>query len=106
MKELQNTVLKYINGLFKKDNSKGKAIQTRLLPTELESYARQVSTPIQRYTKSELARLYNRRVPTLMSWINNNKDLIRELEGRGYKKSSKESKKEHVLLIFAYLGEP
>jgi len=99
-------VLKYINGLFKKDNTKSKTIQTRPLLSELESYARQVSTPIQRYTKSELARLYNRRVPTLMSWINNNKDLIRELEDRGYKKSSKEFKKEHVLLIFAYLGEP
>ena len=106
MKRLQNIVLKYINGLFKKVNSKSQSFQTRLLPTELESYARQVSTPIQRYTKSELARLYNRRVPTLMSWINNNKDLIRELEERGYKKSSKEFKKEHVLLIFSYLGEP
>ena len=67
-----------------------KAIQAKPLPSEMENYAEQFSTPIKRYTKSELARLYNRRVPTLMSWINNNKDLIRELEDRGYKKTLKE----------------
>jgi hypothetical protein len=78
----------------------------RYSPAELETFAKKVETPIRRYTKSELALLYNRSVATLMSWINQHELLLDELKKSGYKKSLKEFRKEHVLLIFAYLGEP
>ncbi|MCK5168415.1 MAG: DUF4248 domain-containing protein, partial [Bacteroidales bacterium] len=109
MKKFRNTVLKYIRILFIRDNNpqsilpmKGK----RYTHAELENFAKKLETPVQRYTKSELALLYNRSVATLMSWINQHEILLDELRNRGYKKTLKEFRKEHVLLIFAYLGEP
>lgn len=109
MKKSRITVPKYIRILFKMDKKpmcvlpkKGK----RYAPTELENFAKKFETPVQRYTKSELAILYNRSVATLMSWINQHEILLDELKSIGYKKSLKEFRKEHILLIFAYLGEP
>ena len=109
MRKFQNTVQKYIRILFKKDNNpqpilaeKGK----KYTPAEIEDLAKKFETPLQRYTKSELAGLYNRTVVTLMSWINQHKILSEELNARGYRKTQREFTKEHVLLIFAYLGEP
>jgi hypothetical protein len=78
----------------------------RYSPSELENFAKKFETPVQRYTKSELSNLYNRSVATLMSWINQHKILLDELKNNGYKKSLKEFRKEHVILIFTYLGEP
>jgi len=96
-------VLKFINRLFKEDDLGGNIkgiLQNRMGP------AMCFETPVKRYTKSELAMLYKRTVPTLMNWINDNPELIEALSRLGYKKSQKEFRKEHVRLIFTYLGEP
>jgi hypothetical protein len=96
-------VQKFIRKLFRRDNPI--IVRQVNFPIEVkpDSY---FETPVKRYTKSELARLYNRKVETLMSWINDNPDLIGALKASGYKKSHKEFRKEHVRLIFTFLGEP
>lgn len=50
--------------------------------------------------------MYNRRVQTFMTWVQNNKPLLNELKRTGYRKLAKEFTKKQVLLIFSYLGEP
>ena len=94
---------KLIKKLFKRDNPVINRQINLSIEIKPDSY---FETPIKRYTKSELARLYNRKVETLMSWINDNPELIGALKAQGYKKSHKEFRKEHVRLIFTYLGEP
>lgn len=66
----------------------------------------QINTPVKRYTKSELAGLYNRSVSTVMIWMNDHPELIQLLKETGYKKSQKVFKKAQVQLIFEHLGEP
>lgn len=61
---------------------------------------------VKRYTKSELAALYNRPVSTLMRWINKDIELTEALNQTGYNRFQKEFKKEQVRLIFMHLGEP
>lgn len=103
MKKLLNTVQRLIRRLFRRDNLLKIQFVNRPVEVKPDSY---FETPVKRYTKSELARLYNRKVETLMSWINDNPELIQSLKASGYKKSHKEFRKEHVRLIFTYLGEP
>lgn len=61
---------------------------------------------VKRYTKSELASLYNRPVNTLMRWINKDYELTEALRQTGYNRFQKEFKKEQVRIIFKHLGEP
>lgn len=61
---------------------------------------------VKRYTKSELASLYNRQVSTLMRWIYQDDELTEALHQTGYKRFQKEFKKEQVRIIFKHLGEP
>jgi hypothetical protein len=103
MKKLLNTVQEFIKKLFKRDNPVRYQHVSFPIEVKPDSY---FETPIKRYTKSELAGLYNRKVETLMSWINDNPELIGALKALSYKKSHKEFRKEHVRLIFTYLGEP
>lgn len=92
-----------IRRLFRRDNPLISHHVNYHIEKKPDSY---FETPVKRYTKSELARLYNRKVETLMSWINDNPELIGVLKAQGYKKYHKEFRKEHVRLIFTYLGEP
>lgn len=103
MKKSLNTVQRLIRRLFRKDNPLRIHYVNRPVEVKPDSY---FETPVKRYTKSELAGLYNRKVETLMSWINDNPELIGALKAQGYKKYHKEFRKEHVRLIFTYLGEP
>lgn len=61
---------------------------------------------VKRYTKSELAALYNRPVNTLMRWIYKDDELMQALAQTGYDRFQKEFKKEQVRIIFRHLGEP
>lgn len=68
---------------------------------------------IRTYGKSELALLYfpeantsHTAVNHLMSWVNRCKDLKRELEKAGYKKTAKYFTPKEVTKIVEYLGYP
>ena len=109
MIKLQNTVQRYIRKLFKRDRARIINLypyRNILSQKELQEIAKRSKIPIERYTKSELARMYKRTVQTFMKWVRDNKLLMQELKRTGYKSSLKEFTKEQVLLIFAYLGEP
>ena len=84
MKILQNTVRKLIKRFSGKDKNVDFEVPDRPMN---EKY-------IKRYSKSELAQLYKRPVITLMRWIHNDEDLMKELLTHGYKKSLKALKKE------------
>ena len=97
MKLLQKIVQNFTDKSYKKDK----------LDIENIPYSFPVNEKlIKRYTKSELALLYNRPVNTLMRWINTDEDLIQELKRTGYNRFQKELKKEQVRIIFKHLGEP
>jgi len=91
MKTLQNTVQKFMKEFFHKKNSEKNMINT---------------VEPKRYTKSQLAALYNRPVKTLMRWIHDDKELMEELKELGYNHYQKEFKKEQIRIIFDYIGEP
>jgi|GEM_PF-3267978 len=93
MKKFQNTVQRLICKLSAKDSD-----SKHNFPVN--------ENLVKRYTKSELARLYNRPLNTVMRWIHSDEELMQELHKSGYKKSQKELKKEQVRIIFEYLGEP
>ena len=97
MKRLQITVQRFIKRLFKKD---------KLIKFEPDFFGERYENHVKRYTKSELASLYQRPVNTLMRWIHGDIDLMCELKTNGYNKYQKEFKKEQVRIIFKHLGEP
>lgn len=73
---------------------------------EPDPYGEVYEKYVRRYTKSEMAAIYNRSVNTLIRWINADQDLLRELNAFKYNKWQKEFKKEQVRIIFKHLGEP
>ena len=97
MKKYQTLVQRFIGKLSKGDEISEP--KPNPLALKFEKY-------IKRYTKSELAALYNRPVNTLMRWINSDEELICELKSSGYHKYQKEFKREQVRIIFRHLGEP
>ena len=77
------------------------------------SYKDDINFAIRTYGKSELALLYfpasctaHTAVNHLMSWVNRCKDLKRELEKAGYKKTAKYFTPKEVTKIVEYLGYP
>lgn len=61
---------------------------------------------VKRYTKSEMAILYNRSYSTFIRRVYGDEELMHELNATGYQKKQKEFKKEQVRIIFKHLGEP
>ena len=91
MKTLQNTVQKFTKGFFHKKNNEKNMTNT---------------VEPKRYTKSQLAALYNRPVKTLMRWIHSDKELMEELKELGYREKSRIEPKMDVIpsLINLALG--
>jgi len=62
--------------------------------------------PIQRYTKTQLALMYEVHYNTLRNWICENYELLDKLAKIDYQHTRKFFRKCEVKLIFRHLGEP